>query len=232
MAINAPTLEGSTDGLTSGGNEDLTITGIDAAVGDLLIGGATFNENAVIDAVSDSAGNTWSIVRQDPYSGGGDVAGAILRCVVTSALVSGTVTVSFSGFNAARVHIYKSTVDGGWSWPSNPDDGTTSGETTFSTAYSSGSISTSAADCLLFGVHTTTDESVTFTQGGSFTELDDVTATNPSTQLATSYRIVSATGSYSASATASGGSDGVSLIAAFKATSTPAEQPIVAWLTA
>lgn len=222
MAILAPTLLNSADGLTSGGGEDLAVTGITAAAGDLLIAAVSFNENATIDAVTDSAGNTWSIVRQDPYSGGSDVAGAILRCVVTNALSSGTVTVSFSAFNAAMIRVYKATVDGGWSWPSNPDDGTTSAEMDFATAYDSGGVTTTAADCLLFGVHTTNDEAATFTAGGSATELDDVAASNPPTRLQAQYRIVTATGTYSASATCSTNSDGVSLVAAFKATTAAA----------
>jgi hypothetical protein len=144
---------------------------------------------STITSVTDSAGNSYQLAA--PLSRGANLSQAIYYASNIKTAASNTVTVAFSAavpFADVRVTEYAGIAT------SSPVDGTSSNSGT-STAPNSGAITTTTANALIFGAGVTHGS---FTAPGSgFTKR---VITSPDADIAED-RIVSSTGSYSATAT-------------------------------
>lgn len=196
MAIGTPTFVAQN--FTSNSTNTLVVSGVTAAVGDLLI---LFTGNdgsqAVASGVTDSAGNTWQadhagLRSTDQYNV------RVFSTVVTSALSSGTVTISYAGSTGTWDRygaIWKVT----GSWDANRVD-KTSGATGSGSTYDSGlTATTTVADELVIGVGQrnlgNNSGAVSATPGAGLTELRDDDTGNY-VHYAVDYKIVSSTGTY------------------------------------
>jgi hypothetical protein len=152
--------------------------------------------------ITDSQGNTYyEVARQASNS---DHINFIFAAYNITAGAN-TVTCTFDSVRTMRwaIHEYSGIQTRG------AVDQTAGAQGTSATA-SSGNITTTHANALLFGMASVNGDE-TFTAGGSFTDREAVT-----TKMATADRIVSATGTYSASFSLSGSDTWAALVAAFK----------------
>lgn len=103
---DGPTANSTVSGAT------LAVTGVDAAVGDLLVLACAADNSGASGAIStstsitDAAGNTWTSRAQTNESGGGVNAGgttlSVWTCLVTSALTAASITINFSPNTPAK----------------------------------------------------------------------------------------------------------------------------------
>lgn len=209
----------------------VTITGVNADVGDLVIVDAGNDGGHVPTGVTDSAGNAYA-ADVTPLFLADNYAPGRFSCVVTSALVNGTITVAFAGISgiwdkwAAAVKVAPVVA-----WDENRVD-QVSRNTGSGTAWSSGATpATTEADELVYGLaqHAPTSAANTSTPAAGYTEVFDVNNSTWS-KYTSAYKVVSATGAQTASGTwtASGGWAAYVVTYKEQATSGPQQVSIVA----
>ena len=193
--------------------EDIPQTSTTVTIGGAVPAGESvilsFGMEDVAGAISasDSAGNTYSL--DVGLTNAGDVRGAILSAHDVTALSAGsTITVShpavgWSGFAAYRFSGIS---------PNTPRDATGSGQGSSSSPASSAA-ATSQADELVFG-SIGVDNASTFTPGGGFTGLPQVSQADGSVN--SEYQIVSSAGSYSATGTLAASDDWTALVSTYR----------------
>lgn len=209
MAIGTPTNVGT--GFAANTATTVTITGVTAAVGDLLIVfGGNDGDTAGITSVSDSAGNTYTADVANVIGGDGagsdQGVGRVFSSVLTSALSAGTITVTKGGSGSWDKFAAAIKVTG--SWDSTRVDKTSVGRATTGASWSSGATaSTTVADELVMGFaflnNGNSGTAVSSTPGTGFTEIHDNDTGNFITYT-TEYKIVAATGTQTATGTWAG----------------------------
>lgn len=213
MAI-AYTTKKASGSAASGTSITITVPAGGFTAGNHLIVAAT-NQDDTYDISSISAGgNTYTqLLRQQdtPVSFSTVIIGSIYLASGLSAASTITVTTATSVGGEVSVYEFSGLDSAG------ANDKSAAAVINFDTAYDSGSTATTAqADELLFGINMLGGTSLSFTPGGSFTEIDEV-AWFSSWKTQHQYQVVSATGAYNSTATASGDTKGIALIGTFKA---------------
>lgn len=189
---------------TTGGTLTLTLPGgVSCAVGNtvLVASGGLSTASCSLSSISDSKGNTWTT---DINTASASTALAISRSTLTTALVPGdTITIAFTGGTLARVVAAASE----WAGTLTPDKSVTAAGTSTSPA-SGNTATTTTADELLYGAISRNPGSTVpvdgdFTAGASYTKLTPGLSNSGSNNkgIWPEYRVVSATGAYSASGT-------------------------------
>lgn len=200
------------------------MTGVTASVGDLLVFYAGQDGGQVPSSVSDTAGNTWTVAGT-PVRDTGAITLGMFFCVVSSALASGTITVTFAGLSGLwdkYAGLVKTT--GTWNAATCLDK-TSSGQATTGANWDSGSTATTstANEVVIGAAGQGKNNSATVTSsapGASLTELHDVDA-SLFIHHTSVYRVVSATGAYKANGTYSGNTNKhwIAQVATFKESS-------------
>lgn len=199
-AIGTPTNAGT--GFVSSATTTVTITGVTASVGDLLIVDAGNDGGAVPSAVSDPAGNSWS----------SDITGIIIAnewaigqfsTVVTNALAAATLTITFAGI-VGTWDKFAACAKVTGSWDSSRVDQKSSANGT-GTAWDSANTPTTAvaAELVYGGTAAQVAGIAGSTPGASLSELHDVAA-SAVIKYSTVYRVTVATGAYKANGTFAG----------------------------
>ena len=167
------------------------------------------NATSNITSVTDSAGNTYQLAV--PTARGSGVSQAIYYAPNIKAAPAGTNTVTVA-FNAPTAYVDIRALEYSGLDPVNPFDVGTSAAGAGTTA-NSGSITTTAANALIFGAGMTTGSF-----GAAPAPFTTRIITNPDADIAED-RIVTTTGAYNATAPLSGSAFWVMQVAAFKAAS-------------
>ncbi len=186
MATLVQTVHGDTTGATS-----LTITITASGSGNLLL--VSFNAyKTTVSSVVDSAGNTWT---QDWYATHSSINAYGYHLPTTSnagGITSVTITIAASADLAASVDE--------WSGVTSTTNGTAPSGTGDAATASSGSLTTTNANNLLWGAIGTDVETVSAVATGWTSE---GTVTTNNVAITAAYQVVSATGSYTLSGTLS-----------------------------
>jgi hypothetical protein len=205
-------------GTASGTNAAATLPST-ANAGDLIVVWVRFGAVPCTASVSDTLGNTWTPVSDamvsDSTHGANKGAGAQMFYTINQATGSDTINVTYSA-SVPRRCIIASEYTGVAS--SNPLDGEVHALDTTSTSVSVGPLTTSNTRDLLFACSMSDSG-----DAGPWTPGSGYTLRQSDLRDAAEDMVVSTTGSYSASFSASGGASFVSQLAAFKAA---AQSPI------
>lgn len=204
MAIGTPTNAGTS--FISSSGTTATLTGVTAAVGDLLVVTAGLDGGVVPSSVTDSAGNTYTADITAVRDSGFITAG-VFSTVVTSALTSGTITVTYSGLSGTWDK-YVAAIKITGSWDSSRVDKTATGQATTGATWSSGATAaTTVADEVVLGFGymgiNNNSTAISSTPGTGYTEIHDVD-TGLFVAYTSEYKIVNATGAQTASGTWAG----------------------------
>jgi hypothetical protein len=181
-------------------------------VGNTIIVSFAMDPNAGAVSVADTSGNTYH-TDADVSNTAGGIRTLVICAPVTTALAAGnTITVTYPATTSKAVSIYY--VDG-----TATSDKTSTGMGT-STAPSSGNTAaTTQASELLIGAIGSESYNTTFTVGGSYIAMNSAIAntgtTNTSISIFPEYRVVSATGAYSATGTLSTSRDWAAAIVTY-----------------
>ena len=213
MAIGTPvTLKELSVNSTGQSSITLVLT-TGAAVGDLVVVCLAYGRSSSPSSftVTDTGGNTWQLDRRDDKTTNNTPHTAIFSAVLTTALaVSDTITVTPDvTINYPIAAAYKVSGVASSSWL---DQAT--GSQGVSSSPSSGSVTTTEADEILFGAVCSGGPQA-FTPGSGWTELTDTG--NTTKRLAVQYRIESATGSYTSDGTLAASADWTDSIVSYKA---------------
>ncbi len=169
------------------------------------------NATSNITSVTDSAGNTYQLAV--PTARGAGLSQAIYYAKNIKAAAAGTNTVTVN-FNTATPYVDVRALEYSGLDPVNPFDVGTSASGTSATA-NSGTVTTTAPGALIFGAGMTTGG---FSTAG--TNFATRIITNPDLDIAQD-RIVTATGTYNATAPLSGSAAWVMQVATFRAATAP-----------
>lgn len=192
------------DGVATGTNAStaslvLTVAKATTAGNTLLLAAATRTTGAGISSVTDSRGNTWAVAAS---GGGGTFSASIAYAThhATALQIGDTITVNFGGAaNIAAASVSE------WAAGIGAIDKTAAGNGTSNSALSNATATTSQANELLFACVTTNGAPSGVSGAGvSYTLLGG--NGDSAHQCVPEYRVVAATGTYTASATLSGSS--------------------------
>ena len=202
VGVHAVAADGTTNTTTTG-----AVT--TAASGSSFVIAVSYPNSDTITTVSDSKGNTYTLIRQVADAGDG-VKGAWYLCTNGTGGASHTGSVQISATDPKTVYFCEIT---GGATASLTDQ--ESGVLDTSTPFDS-SITTTNADDLILTFCVSNNATATITLNGGFGTVDsENAAVDYATKLGS--RVVSATGSYSPAATASAGGNMIVLTASFKA---------------
>lgn len=183
-----------------------------ASVGDLVVVALAYGKAATPSSlsVSDAGSNTWHLDRRDDKTTNNTPHTALFSSVLTTALSAGnTITITPSEtINYPIAAAYK--VSGIAS--SSPLDQTNGGQGV-SSSPSSGNVTTTQADEILWGA-ICSGAGRALTPGSGWTEVTDTG--NTTKRLAVQYRIVSSTGTYVSDGTLAASADWTDSIATYK----------------
>lgn len=185
MAIGTPVNQGHNQGSSVGSLSVTTLATI--ATGDfilIVVGNSTSGQ--AITAVTDPAGNTYTIV-----AGGGSTAISFAYCANATGFAAGAVAITFGGtsrhsaqiFSVSGMSLVTATVR-----DTNATPATTTGTSNPAATSQTTGARAQAASLLIGALYTAGNDPGTFTPGGSFTALGGTTATD---FLKTAYQIVS-----------------------------------------
>jgi hypothetical protein len=203
---------GQNNSTTSNTSLSVTVPAGGVAVGNTIIVSFAMDPNAGAVSVADTSGNTYH-TDADVSNTAGGIRTLVICAPVTTALAAGnTITVTYPATTSKAVSIYY--VDG-----TATSDKTSTGMGT-STAPSSGNTAaTTQASELLIGAIGSESYNTTFTVGGSYIAMNSAIAntgtTNTSISIFPEYRVVSATGAYSATGTLSTSRDWAAAIVTY-----------------
>ena len=227
MPIATPSLLKATS-VDATGQASIAMTlaaGKSAAIGDLVVVHVGFGlASTPTITCADNRSNTYTKDRQVDKTTNNTPHSAIFSTVLTTALTTGdTITVSFgSNVNYPIAHSYKIVASGGLTWPSPPVD-QTNGNFGASTSPSSGNITTTVADEVLFGVNCVGSGAISLTAGSGWTILDH--NNNTTKGLDSQYRIETSTQTRTSDGTMTS-ADWAMLIASYKTSSGSTDKTI------
>jgi len=213
MAI-AYTNQKASGSAASGNSIVITVPGGGFTAGNQLIV-AAYNEDDTYNISSVSAGGNLYTqnhrIVDTPVSFSTVILGEIYLASGMAAASTITVTTTTSVGGVVSVYEFSGLMTG------DCFDKAASAVINFDTAYDSGATATTTqADELLFGVNHSFDQTITFLPLNSFSEIDE-NAWFASWDTQVQYKIVSATGTYNSTATASGATKGIAAIGTYKA---------------
>jgi hypothetical protein len=215
MPIGTPAFIGSGEPGSPSSTTVITTTG-PIAVGDTVDVFMACNSNVTASSVTDSGGNTYA---QIATAINGDVNNRIAqyRCAsaTNSVATSGTITATWSA-SANRSWAGATTTTG--LMAAAGGDGTNTRAQINVSVWTANSVTTTNADDLLWGFAFINGQATSNTADTNWVELVDDTVSGLSGTVTIMYRIVSATGTYTAGGTWAAGSasDTVSLMSAHK----------------
>lgn len=203
------------------------------AAGSLLVFWCTCQDGTFdVTSIADTHSNTYTVLSATRITLGGSAA-VLAYGFLTNAVAAGdaiTATITNTG-GAIQVAEFSGVASG-------PFDVSQKASIAFDTAFSSGATATTAqADELVFGGNYANNSGVAFAPGSGFTEIDDA-AFFTSWDAQTQYKVVSATGAQTSTATASAAVAGLAAVATFKGATAPqtlrpdADTVTTGWATA
>jgi hypothetical protein len=198
--------------LTSGNTLTLTVPAGGVSLGNTLVLAAVHNEDGTGITATDSDGNVYTA--DEECQQGPNLSAYVLSSRLTNALEAGdTITITFpdTGSRRAAEAIRVEGLRPDYVGPQASDDQL--GATSLSSGATATTTRSRAVVIGAFGWNNQSDGAETFTPGTSFTSLTTTTASNR--QLFTEYREVAATGSYTATATASAAGHSASIVAVY-----------------
>lgn len=216
MSVVTPTYLARRCGASSASH---VLTGVTIPAGKLAIVRGALNSDTITASVTDSAGNTWSVVRFTSAAIGGSTECFIAYSVLTSPLSSGTVTVTLSAAAGLVTDIGYFDSDTGWLSQASVLDKTSGGTFNLVTPWSSGpTATTTQADELLVGAAACGNfNGSASTPTAPWTEeADAICSSAANTRLVSQWRKVTATGAYAAQGTWAATEFGCAGIATFK----------------
>lgn len=194
----------------------VTVPAAGVAAGDTLIlscasADSTFN----VSSISDTGGNTYTVRSGTRTVIGGNTI-LIADAHISTALNSGdTITLTLAGATGGSALVSEFSGIAAASY----FDVSHGATIAFDTAFDSGATATTAqADELVFGTMYAPSSARTFTAGSGFTEIAESAFFTAWVQQ-TEYKVVAATGTYSATATADSATEGIAVVATYKAAS-------------
>jgi hypothetical protein len=196
LAPSSPQSGGT--GSDTTGSSTVQLTGVTAAVGRTMFLEIAANPTSSTVTVTDSAGNTYT--KDIDVTNGAEARTLLFSARITTALAGGTITTSYSSPVPTDKAVSAFSFEG-IATPSPKDKSSTA--TGNGTSLSTGTTATtSQPDELLLGAFGHGDGRATFDPGANYTALTSAGANGSGgAAIFPEYRLVSATGAYSASAT-------------------------------